>query len=142
MASYALPHLKMGAMNDWEKILNFFQVDIDSIKNKTESTHKINKTLIEFIGIEGAEAKGHGTRRDILYVNEANQRVSYQTFDQLNTRTTECTFIDFNPCAEFFFHEFIQPNFEHTFIHSTFRDNPLLSPVERKNIESNINVLI
>src|SRR5664280_2046533 len=76
VASYALPHLKMGAMNDFEKILNFFQVDIDSIKNKTESTYKINKTLIEFIGIEGAEAKGHGTRRDILYVNEANQRVS------------------------------------------------------------------
>jgi len=136
VASYALPHLKMGALADWERVLLFFQVNIDAIKNKSESSYQIKNTLIEFIGIEGAEAKGHGSRRQILYLNEVNQRVSYETFTQFYMRTTECTFVDFNPCSEFWLHEKILPRVEHTFIHSTYRDNPLLSDIERQNIES------
>jgi phage terminase large subunit len=136
VASFALPHLKMGALNDWERILDFFQVDIDAVKNKSENTYRIGKSLIEFIGIEGAEAKGHGSRRNVLYINECNQRVGYDTFTQFYMRTNEVTFLDFNPCSEFWLHEKILPKVEHEFIHSTYRDNDLLSENERMNIES------
>src|ERR1035437_1220554 len=136
IASYCLPHLRMGVIDAWEKILGFFGVDISLVKNKTENTYQLKNTLVEFIGIEGAEAKGHGSRRDILFLNEVNQRISYETFTQFFMRTTECTFVDYNPCASFFLLEKILPTTPHVFIHSTYLDNPLLSEVERANIES------
>jgi phage terminase large subunit len=126
----------MGAMADWEKVLNFFQVDISLVRNKTESTYQLKNTLVEFIGLEQAEAKGHSSRREIMYFNEVNQRISYDAFIQFYMRTSECVWVDYNPCAEFWLTEKILPTTVHSFIHSTYRDNPLLSEVERANIES------
>ena len=134
MASYALPHLKMGAMADWEKILEFFQVDIGKIKNKTENTYIINKSTVDFYGIESSEAKAHGPRRDVLFINECNRKIEYEVYDHLSSRTHECVWVDFNPCAEFWIHEKVIPNFPHTFIKSTYRDNPLLPEKELQNI--------
>lgn len=134
VASYALPHLKQGAMMDFDRILESWRENPNELKNKTESIYYINKSTIEFFGIEGNIAKAHGPRRDILFINEANRKITYDVFDQLNTRTQECTFLDFNPDQEFWLHEKVIPNFPHEFIQSNFTDNPYLPDNELQNI--------
>lgn len=136
IASYALPHLKLGAIRDFEKILLDFGEEPSAICNKTENVYKIGHSIVEFFGIEGNMAKVHGPRRDILYINEANKKITYDIFDQLHTRTRRCTIVDFNPTAEFWIHTEVMPNFHHAFIHSTWRNNPYLSQVEQDKIKS------
>ena len=136
IASYALPHLKLGAIRDFERILLDFGEEPSAICNKTENVYKIGHSIVEFFGIEGNMAKVHGPRRDILYINEANKKITYDIFDQLHTRTRRCTIVDFNPTAEFWIHTEVMPNFHHAFIHSTWRSNPYLSQVEQDKIKS------
>jgi len=136
VCSYALPHLKGGAMNDFENILVGENVNINEVKNKSESTFYINNSIIEFIGLESNPSRVTGTRRDILYINEANNKIAYEVFDLANSRTHECTFIDFNPRNEFWFHEKIQPNFKHAFIKSNFTHNEYIPKRELENILS------
>lgn len=134
IASYALPHLKSGVMPDFDKILASFGENPGLLKNKSENTYQIGDSVIEFFGIEGNVAKAHGPRRDILFINECNRKITYEVFDQLNTRTQGCTFLDFNPDTEFWLHEKVLPYFEHTLIKSNFTDNPYLPEKERQNI--------
>lgn len=136
VCSYALPHLKQGAMADWEKILRFFGVDVEAVKNKTENTYQIGNSIVEFFGLESNEAKAHGPRRDILFINECNRRISYEVYDHLASRTQECVFLDFNPYISGWLQEIVMPNFEYELIHSTYKDNPWLPASERENIES------
>jgi phage terminase large subunit len=122
-------------MKDFDRIIESFGEDSGDIKNKTESIYFIgNSSTIEFFGVEGNEAKAHGPRRDILFINECNRKISYEVFDHLNTRTQECTFLDFNPDQEFWLHEKVIPNFKHTLIKSNYLDNPWLPEKELKNI--------
>jgi phage terminase large subunit len=134
VASYALPHLKQGAMSDFDRILESFGENPGAVKNRSESIYYIGNSTIEFFGIEGNVAKAHGPRRDILYINECNRKITYDVFDQLNTRTQECTFVDFNPDQEFWLHDKVMLNFPHTFIQSNFTDNPYLPENELRNI--------
>jgi phage terminase large subunit len=134
VASYALPHLKQGAMADFDKILDSFGENPGALKNISESTYYVGKSAIEFFGIEGNIAKAHGPRRDILFINEANRKITYEVYDQLSTRTQGAVFVDFNPDQEFFIHEKVIPNFSHVLIKSTYLDNPWLPERELKNI--------
>lgn len=136
VCSFALPHLKGGAMRDFEKIIEDNELNLNIVHNKSNNTYQINNSIVEFFGIEGNEAKAHGLRRDILYINEANKRISYKVFDQLFSRTHEVTFIDFNPANEFWYHEKIKDNFNHKFIQSNFLDNEYLPEAEVQNILS------
>lgn len=135
-SSYALPHLKSGVMTDFDKILTGEGIYPDSVKNNAESKYYIGKSIIECIGIEGNESRVTGPRRDILYINEANKRVKYEVFDQANSRTAQCTFIDFNPSREFWFHEKIMPSLPYVLIKSNYLDNPYLPQRELENILS------
>lgn len=139
ICSYALPHLKGGAIRDFENILKSDGVDIEKVRNKSDWTYHINNSIVEFFGIVGNESKATGPRRDILYVNEANRKVDYDVFELMNARTHKCTFLDYNPCAEFWYHTKIKDNFEHVFIKSTFLDNIYLPEREVQNILSKKN---
>ena len=134
IASYALPHLKQGAMADFDKILESFEENPGALKNRSESTYYIGNSSIEFFGIEGNIAKAHGPRRDILFINEANHKITYEVYDQLSTRTQGSVFLDFNPDQEFWLHEKIIPNFQHILIKSNYLDNPWLPQKELNNI--------
>lgn len=136
IASYALPHLKGGAIQDFEDILTGEGVSVSDIRNKSEQMYFIGKSEITFVGIEGNEAKATGPRRDILFINEANKRINYNVFELMNARTRLATFIDFNPSAEFWFHEKVMPNFSYELIKSTFLNNPYLPDRELQNILS------
>lgn len=136
IGSYALPHLKGGAMQDLDELLMEEGIYPDSVKNKTEHKYHIGKGEISFVGIEGNEAKATGPRRDILFINEANKRIAYNVFELMNARTKLATFIDFNPSREFWFHDKIMPNFPYELIKSTYLDNPYLPKREQENIIS------
>jgi phage terminase large subunit len=134
VASYALPHLKQGAMADFDKVIESFNANPHSVKNISESTYYIGKSSIEFFGIEGNIAKAHGPRRDILFINECNRKITYDVFDMLATRTQGTVFLDFNPDQEFWLHDKVLPNFKHVLIKSNYLDNPWLPDKELKNI--------
>lgn len=136
IGSYALPHLKGGAMQDFDDILMEENIYPDNVRNKTEQKYFIGNGEISFIGIEGNEAKATGPRRDILFINEANKRIAYNVFELMNARTALATFIDYNPSREFWFHDKIMPNFPYRLIKSTYLDNPYLPDRELDNILS------
>ena len=134
VVSYALPHLRSGAIRDFENILESAGVNIEQIRNKTDNQYFIGKSVVEFFGAENT-AKVHGPRRDILYVNEAID-IKFDIYTQLRIRTKGVTFIDFNPKREFWVHEEVIPNEKHSFIKTTYLDNELLDPAIVEQIES------
>ena len=135
ICSYALPHLKQGAMADWERVLESFGVDVGMVKNKTENTYQIGLSIVDFFGLESNEAKAHGPRRDILFINECNRRITYEVYDHLASRTQECVFLDFNPYISGWLQETVMLHFVYELIKSTYLDNPYLPVTERQNIE-------
>lgn len=136
ITSYALPHLKAGAMMEFDLELAEIGMNPFMVKNIAESIYYLGESKVEFIGIRANEARVTGPRRDILYVNEAEKNIDWKIFDAMNGRTHEMTFIDFNPAREFWFHDKIMPNFPYYLIKSTYRDNPYLPARELANILS------
>lgn len=136
VASYALPHLKAGAMADFDKILVSFGESPSLLKSISESTYQIGRSVVTFFGVEGNLAKAHGVRRDILFINECNRKITYEVYDQLSTRTQGAVFLDYNPDQEFWLQSKVLPNFKHHLIISTYLDNPWLPERERDNILS------
>ena len=132
--SYALPHLKQGVISDFDKILSSFGENLGEVKSQpAQPIYHIDNSEINCYGVEGNLAMAHGPRRDILFINECNRKISYEVFDQLFSRS-KITFLDFNPTAEFWLHEKVIPNFPHVYIKSTFLDNPYLPENELANI--------
>ncbi len=134
ICSYALPHLKLGSIRDFEKILLFAGINPDSIHNKTDHFFRIGNSIIDYFGIRDNYSKVTGPRRDFLFINEANNKVTYDDFDQLNQRTHRCTFVDYNPRSEFWIHDEVIPHFKHAFIKSNYLDNPYIPDSELKKI--------
>jgi len=99
----SVPHLKLGAIRDFKNIMvshGYWQDD-----NWNESNHIYtfsNKTILEFISFDKF-GKAHGPRRDILFLNEANN-LPYNIADQLITRTKKIVWMDWNPTSEFWFY--------------------------------------
>lgn len=119
VVSETLPHLKKGAIRDFFNILGESQ-DNNFRWNKTERRYTFGKGVIEFFGADEAD-KVRGPRRDILFINEANN-VSWEAARGLDIRTRLFTFCDWNPVAEFWAHENWIGQPENAYIHSTYRD--------------------
>ena len=134
ICSYALPHLKLGAIRDFEKILLSAEINPDSVHNKTDHFFRIGNSIIDYFGIRDNYSKVTGPRRDFLFINEANNKVTYDDFDQLNQRTHRCTFVDYNPRSEFWIHDEVIPHFKHAFIKSTYLNNQYIPDKELKKI--------
>ena len=134
IVSRTLPHLKMGAMRDFDNVLLSAGYIPDKIKNKTDHIYTVGKCMIEFFGADQLD-KVHGPARNILFINEANF-LKVDVYDQLAVRTTETIFIDFNPTQRFWIHDEIIPNNRHAFIHSTYKDNRFLTKQQIERIEA------
>jgi len=140
--SESLPHLKRGCIRDFKAIMGD---DFDDKRyNKTEQTYTFGKGVMEFFGADEA-GKVKGPRRDILYINEANN-VPWTVADGLDVRTRLFTFVDWNPTSEFWAYEYESggksiPGWmrwpDTAFIHSTYLDAKAVLPAEViTNIES------
>ncbi len=86
--------------------------------------------------------KVRGPRRDVLFVNEANN-ISYETFTQLEIRTKKIIWLDWNPVSEFWFYTSDTPGEpaivnrpDCDFLILTYKDNEALDPEIVKTIEA------
>lgn len=134
------PNLSRGVMRDMKNFLvsqNWWNL-FDENKSTHIFKNKATNTIIEFFSCD--EMGALGARRDYLFVNEAN-RISYETFSQLEVRTREKIWIDFNPVNKFWAHEELVENparaDEVGFIKLNYLDNKeALEPTIIKSIES------
>ena len=84
-------------------------------------------------------SKAHGSRRDVLFVNEGNN-MPYNIVDQLMVRTRETVWLDWNPTAEFwFYNNILGVRDDVDFITLTYKDNEALDTTTIKEIESHKN---
>lgn len=135
VVSHSLPHLKKGAMRDFLDIMNEWMWYVEEEHNKTDGVYNFdNGSYIEFYGLEDA-AKARGSGRDILFINEANL-IDKALFDQLDMRTTLKVILDLNPADFDSWCYKIADSDNAVKIHSTYLDNPFLSEIQKKVIES------
>lgn len=120
IVSESMPHLRRGAMRDFFKMLLEDSLYDEQSHNKTNNTYKIKKSTIEFFSVDSQD-KVRGARRDILFMNECNN-ISYDTYSQLEVRTKERIYLDYNPVSEFWVHEKLLPLDNVKFIKSTYLD--------------------
>lgn len=136
IVSDTFPNLRKGAMRDFLSICRETNIDKIAQWNKTESTLTLpNGTIIEFFSTDMLGALG--ARRDLLYINEAN-RISWDTFSQLEVRTREQVILDFNPVSEFWAHTELINNPDRSdveFLKVTYLDNESLDDATVKAVE-------
>lgn len=138
VVSESMPHLRKGAMRDFELILEGAQAKEDKHYTHNRTGHVYgfpNGGKIEFFSAD-SYTKVHGAQRDILFINECNN-LEYEIFRQLAIRTSDTIFLDWNPRSRFWFEEHLEGREDCTLIHSTYKDNPFLTPMQIAEIESN-----
>lgn len=129
-----LPNIKRGALRDWTKLLNGTGRDRFFTENKSDHifTNLCTGFQIEFFSTDNEGALG--ARRDYLFVNEAN-RINWETFSQLETRTRKKVWIDFNPVNEFWAHRELLKRPDARFLKLNYLDNEALPDGERNALE-------
>lgn len=132
-----LPALKGSVLEDFNTIMHQLGVYNDRHFNKTDLVYWFRScSTIEFFSASD-EQRLRGRKRDILFVNEANELSAIQ-FQQLKMRTSRLTIIDYNP--SFTEEHWIAKDFNrdprtYHFV-STYKDNPFLEQTIIDEIES------
>ncbi len=102
--------------------------------NKSDFTYAFETgSKIEFFSAD-MPSKVRGPRRDRLFLNEANN-LPYETFDQLEVRTKEVIYLDWNPTIEFWYYEQVANRSDVDFAIVTYRDNEGLDKAIVDSIE-------
>ena len=134
IVSESFPHLKRGAMRDFKNIMIEHKYWIDNQWNATDSTYTFETgSKVEFFSADQPD-KLRGARRDRAFINEANN-ISLDAFDQIEVRTKEFIFLDWNPADFVSWVYTVADNPKNKKIHSTYLNN-------RTNLtESQINAI-
>lgn len=156
VVSESFPHLRRGAMRDFQSIMQQHGYWEDKRWQKSEFTYDfplvdpehnyaiINQSgsHLEFFSAD-QPGKVRGPRRDRLFVNEANN-VAKESWEQLLIRTRQYAFADWNPVSDFYMYEDYGLNDEPSasttdedtdFIILTYKDNEALEAALVKEIE-------
>ena len=134
IVSESFPHLKRGVMRDFLLIMEAQGYFKDDRWNKTDYTYTLETgSKIEFFSADQPD-KVRGPRRDRLFINEANN-IPYEAFDQLEVRTKELIFLDWNPTFEFWFYDKVKDREDCEHIILTYKDNEALDEQIVKSIE-------
>lgn len=130
-----MPFLKRGAMRDFKSIVG--EDWQDAWWNATDKLYTIptTKSSIEFFSADN-EGKVHGSARDYLFLNEC-YFIPYEIYRQLAVRTRKRIMLDYNPRSRFWVDEYLIGKDNVALIHSTYKDNPHLTPMQVAQIESN-----
>jgi phage terminase large subunit len=135
VVSESIPHLRRGAMKDFVKVMQWTNRWRDEGWNKTLLTYTFaNGSTIEFFSAD-QEAKLRGARRQVLYINEANN-IEFEAYHQLAIRTSESIYIDFNPVSEFWAHTEVMHEPDSELVVLTYKDNEALPSTIRDDIEA------
>lgn len=139
VVSESHPHLEKGAILDFQNIMKDRGYWNEERWNQTKHTYTFETgNKLEFYSVD-TYSKAHGPRRDVLFINEANN-LDYKIVDQLITRTREIVWMDWNPSEEFYFYTEMQPNRQDIdFITLTYKDNEALDAITVAEIESHRN---
>jgi phage terminase large subunit len=135
IVSESFPHLKRGSMKDFVSIMTEHDYFDDNRWNKTDYTYTFETgSKIEFFSAD-QPGKVRGPRRDRLFMNEANN-MPFEVFEQLEVRTKEFVFLDWNPTNEYWFYTDVlhkRDDVDHATL--TYKDNEALDPAIVRSIE-------
>lgn len=138
IVSESFPHLRRGAIRDFLLIMkehNYFNEN--RWLGNSQYTFETG-SVIEFFGADQPD-KLRGARRDRLFINECNN-VSFEVFEQLEVRTKELIYLDYNPTNEFWaFTELIGKRDDIDYLILTYKDNEALSKEIIDSIEQRKN---
>ena len=136
VTSESYPHLQKGAMLDFQNIMKDRNYWKDDLWHDTKHIYTFETgNKLEFSTFD-TYSKAHGSRRDVLFVNEGNN-MPYNIVDQLMVRTREIVWLDWNPTAEFwFYNDILGFRDDVDFITLTYKDNEALDQTTVKEIES------
>ncbi len=139
VVSESFPHLRRGCIRDFLMIMQQHHYFKDDRWNKSESTYTFETgSQIEFFSADQPD-KLRGARRDRLFLNEANN-VPFDAFEQLEVRTKEFIYIDYNPTTEFWALTDVKGKRDDVdFIILTYKDNEALSKEIVESIEQRQN---
>lgn len=135
VVSETLPHLKRGAIRDFETMLRADRIWSEKKWHDTDKIYKYQNAALEFFSAD-SPGKVHGPARDILYINEAIN-VGWEVYRQLSIRTAEKVIIDWNPSFEFWADDKLMTRPDAVVIDSTYLDNDQLTASQIAEIESN-----
>lgn len=137
--SESFPHLRRGAERDFLNILKEHNYYKDSLWDKTNHIYTFETgSQIEFFSVDQSE-KVRGARRDRLFINECNN-VKFSAFEELEVRTKDFIFLDYNPTVEFWLFTEVEPkrtDWEKIIL--TYKDNEALSKEIISSIEQRKN---
>jgi phage terminase large subunit len=132
----SIPHLRRGALRDFQKIMKWTNRYVDSRYNKSHLRYDFaNGSFIEFFSCDDS-SRLRGARRDILYINECNN-VTFDAYNELAIRTKREVYLDFNPANEFWVHTELKHESDADFIILTYKDNEGLDEGIVQQIEKN-----
>ena len=134
IARKTYPALRSTAMRDFIQILRSYELYNEANHNKSSSEYMLNGNLVEFISLD-QPTKVRGRKRDLLFVNEANE-LFWEDWQQLVFRTTGKIIIDYNPSDEFhWIYDKVKVREDAEFYITTYKDNPFLEPSIVEEIE-------
>lgn len=127
IVSESFPHLKRGAIRDFKQIMLEHNYWKDAHWNATDCVYTFETgSKIEFFSVD-QPGKVRGPRRDRLFGNEANN-FSFEAFEQLEVRTKQFVFLDWNPTNEFWYYTEVEGKRDDVErIILTYKDNEALS---------------
>ena len=134
IVSESIPHLKRGAIKDFQKIMILCDLYKDGQFNKSDLKYRFNNgSFIEFFSVDQPD-KLRGARRDVLFVNECNN-IDFESYQQLAVRTKKFIYLDYNPTSEFWVHTELMNDIDSDFVILTYKDNEALDPAIVREIE-------
>lgn len=131
----SFPFIRRGPMRDFLTIMKEHNHFRDKQWDITNSTYTFrNGSQIEFFSVDQPE-KVRGARRDRLFINEANN-IPFNAFEELEVRTKEFIFLDWNPTNEFWYYTDVKGKRNDVEeLTLTYLDNEALSKEIRDSIE-------
>lgn len=131
-----LPAIRGSVLYDFKDILVRLGIWADANFNKSEMIYTFpSGSFVEFFSTD-QEQKLRGRKRDILFVNEANE-LSFVEWQQLAMRTAQFKILDYNPSfsEDHWINKLNEESGVYHFV-TTYRDNPFLEQTIIDEIES------
>lgn len=137
-----LTWLKATVFKDFKEVLLTQGWWKDAANNKSEMTYQLFGNEFSFIGLD-EPAKLHGRKQNIFWINEvigtpgSAYNPSKDVFDQLEMRTTDGWFMDYNPkVTSHWIYDSVLTRPDVDWFKSTMLDNPFLEEKIRLKILS------
>ena len=126
---------KTTLYDDFKKRMTDFGVEHPFDRSREVVTFDLLGNKINFIGADKA-SKAHGMSCDYMYCNEMLD-IENDFFDQAEMRCRKFWWGDYNPkVTSHWVYDKIIPRDDIGFLHTTFKDNPFISDIEKNKILS------